>query len=377
MFLYELAIELGVHSSELVDAAETLGLGTLTSASMLSAPEVAALRQHLAIAGPPRRPVPGAGVPPLPAVPTGPLVAEPPGASGPGAAPVPQAPAHWGPPVPPRAAPAPPPPDPEPVRPATGVPAPAVFAPPPPGDVPTFESAPEPPGPGSAAGLGASLGPTPPTSWDLQGGSTPPPAGPPVTGGDEGDGWSMGQKVAVGVVALLVVGLFGFMLANTGPDAERERELALADQRIEREREEAARTSTTTVPETTTTTAAPEPGRNDVVDMEAFCTGNVGIGTFELRMAAAIGDGDYGELTEIVRDRSTAWREALDLVERGAPRALQDEIDTYRDAYERYFEAVATSGSFEALAGKVDDLAMARAASAGQQINAQFSFHCS
>lgn len=373
MFLYELAIELGVHSSELVDAAGTLGLGPLTPATMLSAAEVAALRQHLAIAGPPRRAVPGSAVPPLPAVPTGPLVAEPPGAA---SAPVPQAPATWGPPVAPPPGLAPPPPAPTPAAPATGVPAPAVFAPPPPGDLPTFEAAPEPPGSGSGAGLGAPLGPTPPTSWDLHGASPPPPPGPPPTGGDDQDGWSMGQKVAVGVVALLVVGLFGFMLANTGPDAERERELALADQRIEREREEAARTSTTTVPETTTTTAAPEPGRNDVVDLEAFCTGNVGIGTFELRMVAAIGDEDFADLRAVVRDRSAGWRESVDLIQRGAPRALHDEIDTYRTAYEQYFEAISTSSDFEALEGKVDELTMARASSAGQQINAQFSFHC-
>jgi hypothetical protein len=391
MFLYELAIELGVHSSELVDAAGTLGLGQLTSASMLSASEVAALRQHLAIAGPPRRPVPGSTAPPLPAVPTGPLVAEPPGAASTG--PVPQAPANWGPPVPPRAAPAPPPP--APVRPATGVPAPAVFAPPT-DAVPTFEPPTGlPGGPGQAPppGVGAPLAATPPTSWD---GHWGPPAGappgamppgpmppgamplgsiPPPPAGEEG--WSTGQKVAIGIVALLVVGLFGFMLANTGPDAERERELALADERIEREREQAALTTTTaaptTVPATTTTTGR---GANEVADLEAFCAGGLGIAPLEVRLMAAVIDGDLQEMVQVVRDRRADWTAAVDQLRASGPTSLHDELDTYRSVYDRFLDAIAASPTIDALYQGFSEAELDRGSAAGQAVAAQVTFHC-
>lgn len=382
MLLYELAISLDKRSPDLVDAAAELGMGELQPATDLDAAQVAALRAHFgsASAPPPLAPL-GSGATPLPAPPSGPLAGEPLVFGAPAAAPAsgaPQAPASWGPP--PGAAPPPPP-----AGPGAAAPPPPAVGPvtwDPEGHVGPHFTAPEvpagttgtPPGPAAMPAPGL-----PPTSLPPTGpaGAAGPalPAGPGAPGPTTG--LATGQKVLIGGAVAAVVALFGFMAINTGPDREREQELAAKEAAIE------AELGTTTAPKSTTTTspAAPttDPPAQDAyspVDVQRFCQGGLGVATFELRLAAAIADGNFDEVTGLVRDRRAGWNGDLDTMSSGAAPILVDDIARYRQGYDLLFDAIDSSSSLDEAYGKIDRVTLARATNAAKQVGAQVEFAC-
>lgn len=376
MFLYELAMSLDQRSPDLVDAAAELGMGELQPASELSPEQVAALRAHFGD----HRPAPlaplGGGPPPLPAVQVGPLVAEP-GADpfGAGRPQQPSAPASWGPPV----APTPPPSwgPPTAGAPAAGAAAAgatAGFDPQDPNhqgpyfaypDGPTAEVVDDPSGLENVTLPPAP--PPPPKPKVAPDGSTPTGPG----------GLGRGQLVALGVVGLLVVGLFGFMIANTGPDKGKEQELAAKERELEAdlERTTIAPTTTTTEPQATTTD---EPAQDaySVVDKDKFCAGGVAVATFELRLMAAMADQDFAELSSLVRDRRAGWERDVEVLKAGAPPIYVNDIEMYAAADIKFFDAVASSSSLAEASSKVDRVEMVKAANAAEEFQKQVQFEC-
>ena len=370
MFLYELAIEQGVKSADLVDAARALGLGDLTAADQLDAAQVGALRNHLAL-NPVAHVDPGAAPPPLPAPQTGPLVAAPPPPGGPAAAApaAPVAPASWGPPTPPPswgpppgAAPAAPPPgapagtprfaappiafDPgaAPAAPAGGPPAAMAGLPPAP---PTFQGPPTlagpippPPPPGAPPGPGQGLMGGPP------GAPAPVPAAP--------GGLTRQQVVLIAVVVTLVIGLFAFMVLNTGPDEAKQEALKAQDRAAEK-------TLSTyvppTVPSTTTTTEAPTttgPDRFTPRNQAQFCDGFRGVNVFELRLMAAMMEKDFARLRSITDAERPAWEEAVKELAAGAAPRQDEAIRSYVDTYHQMLDGIDRNDSWAGFAQDVD-----------------------
>lgn len=348
VFLYELALSLDKRSSDVIEVAEGLGLGEVLAGSELTPDQIAAIRAHYAaLAAPPPLAPLNSGLPSLPAVQTGPLVAEPglgqpggPASWGPDSvvAPVPSAPATWGPP------------------PGAGEPdhpGPRFEY----GDAPTAEVVDAP------FGLGdVTLPPPPPTK--------------PSTADADGDEprFARSQLAAIAVAVVLVVGLFGFMVANTGPDKEREQEIASGQAEIEAEIETAATAPTTT--EAPTTTVAPAPDVYEAVDVDKFCEGGRGIGSFELRLAAALVDADIADAQNLVATRGDAWRSSVDLLASGAAPTYLNDIEKYRAGYEKFFDAITSSSSVEDAYAKVDRMELIRASNAGQEFSTQIEFLC-
>ncbi|MFN8019406.1 MAG: hypothetical protein U0P45_14980 [Acidimicrobiales bacterium] len=375
MFLYELAIEQGIKSADLVDAARALGMGDLTAADTLDGNQVVALRNHLALN--PIAPVaPGSAPPPLPAPQTGPLVAAPPPAAG-TAQPV--APASWGPPTgqptaPPSWGPPTPGPQGAPTGPPPGAPtgAPA-FAPP-------IAFVPGGPGPGAGPGPGPGVPglPAAPPTFDgpptLAGPVPPPPPIPPGAppgayalagpGGPGGPGapvpapgpggLTRQQIVLIAVVVAVVVGLFAFMVINTGPDKAKQEALKAQDEKAEK-------TLSTyvppTVPSTTTTTEAPTttgPSRFEPRDETAFCDGFRGVNIFELRLMAAMMEKDFAKLKSITDTERPAWEAAVKQLAGGAAPRLDDTIRLYVDTYHVMLDGIDATDSWPAFSQKVD-----------------------
>jgi hypothetical protein len=207
----------------------------------------------------------------------------------------------------------------------------------------------------------------------------PPPAGPPPGASEPASSAGMGggQKVAIGAAVAGVVALFGFMALNTGPDHDRQRQIAAGEQAIEAEL-----AATTTAPATMTTTAAPTtsaaPAQDAYapVDVDRFCKGGLGVATFELRLAAAIADGDFPELVGLVRDRRAGWNGDVDTMSSGAAPILVNDIQQYRQGYDQLFDAVSNSGSLDEVYAKVDRVTLARSTNAAQLVGAQIEFAC-
>ncbi|WP_421119465.1 hypothetical protein ACE2AJ_19240 [Aquihabitans daechungensis] len=370
MLLYELAIVLDKRSPELTDAAARLGMGELLPATDLDAEQVAALRAHFAggTAPPPLAPL-GSGTPPLPAAPSGPLAAEPllfgdpPPPPPPPPAGVPAAPASWGPPT----------------APTSWGPPPGATPPPPvpddPAHVGPYFAAPESTVAqvvDSPLGLGdATLPPTPPP---------PPPSvvggpGPVAPGSTGSTGMGTGQKVMIGGAVVAVIALFGFMAVNTGPDEERERAIAAKEAAIEAELDATTVPSSTTAA-TPTTTAAGTADAYAPVDVDRFCQGGLAIATFELRLAAAIADADFAELTGLVRDRRAAWGGDVATMAAGAAPILVNDIELYRSGYDRFFDAVTNSASLDEAYAKIDRMELVRSSNAAEEVGAQVEFEC-
>lgn len=368
MLLYELAIVLDERSNDVIAAGAELGLGDLHTATDLDPQQVAALRAHFAgtVVPPPLAPLGSAGTP-LPAAPAGPATWGPPtappppaGMSAPPAAPpgAPVAPASWGPPTPP----------------PTWGPPPGAQPPPPQG--PDGHAGPYFAYPEAASaqvvdsplGLADATLPTPPPpAPGAPGAGTPTPA--------SSGGLGTGQKVLIGGVVAAVLALFAFMAVNTGPDEEREQALAETDARLD------AEAATSTTPPAPSTTAAPvattgAPDAYAPADVDRFCEGGLGIATFELRLAAAIADADFGELSGLVRDRRAGWTSDVETMASGAAPILVNDIELYRAGYERLFDAVEASTTMDQVYASIDRMELIRATNAAQEVGAQISFEC-
>jgi len=416
VFLYELAIDLDVRSTELVDAAAEMGMGELQPAAELDAQQVSALRARFGRpVAPPLPPPAAAAAPPAPtggrlrrkrepaAAPAPPAPAAPGAAPGPAVwgaqgptplAPAPAAglgvPATWGAPTPTPAPPPPAPPSqlgspvswgaPSPVPPssvpgegpaAAPSPAPPVAASPvapahwgPPVPAPTASTGPGPVGPafsypeGSAPPAGGpGLGAPAPMAYGAPGVPPMPTPGPVASGGT-----STGQKVLIGGVIAAVLALFAFMAVNTGPDEERQDAIEASDAAAEREAGNVDPASSADV--------------DGPVDVAEFCRGGRGIMPIELRIAAAITDDDFPELQAVIRERREAWSEAVDAMAAGASPAVADDVEAYRSGYLTYFEAIESSSSLLDLQRNLDRDAIAGSTRAGQAINAEIAAEC-
>lgn len=137
------------------------------------------------------------------------------------------------------------------------------------------------------SGLGDAFIPPPPTM------PPPPPTLPPPgttkvhAGGfhpgggipaDDDDGMSKGQIAALIAVGILVVGLFAFMVANTGPDKKREQKIAASETEVLDDPASTIPLETTTAEGTdptgaTTAPAATAPLSTTPRDEAAVCAG--------------------------------------------------------------------------------------------------------
>lgn len=372
MFLYELAVELGHRSTDVAAAAEDLGLGALSPATMLDAAQVDALRRHFRQLAPSQ---PAITPPPLPAAPAAPLTfgappVPPAPAPGPGVPAGAAAPPSWGPPpAPPAGAmvhqPPPPPPTAPPISglgppPGAGAP-PGWMSPPPPPVGPAFlppsdpSFAPPPPPPPSGAAAAASA-----------------PASPTGPGG-----LSRGQLAALGVVGVLVLGLFGFMVLNTGPDHARQQALA---QQAKSATTVTFQASTTSEPPTTeppTPTSAAGPDRYAVRDRTAFCDAARVVTAFELRLTAEAVDGGFEGFKQLGAQDQEKWRTAVVTLRGTGPIALESDLDQYLRLYTDMFEAAAESTTKEQFAQRIDAAALTDLAQGpGRRINQQVASTC-
>lgn len=357
MFLYELSIELDLKSGELAAAAASLGLGAMGPTTKLTAEHVDLLRAKAAAvvaeSGPPPPP-PAVAVPadwlpaldPLPAEagPPPPLL---PPLGGPGGGP------HGGtPPVP--AFEAVPTVD-GPTTPTEAWPASPPTAPPTaagPGLLPAMELAdgagPRPTGPHPAGGLGPGAGD-----------SGPVPTGRQLFGGR----FTVGQIGLIGTLVVAVVALFGFMVANTGPDEGRQRALAADDPpaRPACAGSDAAicgDSSESGVPAATPGSSEPILDGSTTLpawapaDVKGFCGGARATTAFDLRITAALLERDLGAIRQVITDGRAEWSLAVAQMHDGAPASARDDIALYRSQMEALFGAVDASATIDDLWGR-------------------------
>ena len=373
MLLFELAIALDMRSSDLVDLAREAGIGSFQAGSDLDASQVAALRARVGagapggVASPGAAPVSG-GPPPAGLPPMGPATWGPPSSAVDDA---PRAPSHWGPPpgvgaaavpsAPPVATPAPLPAAPAgtgaPVPPATWGPSssqdapvpPAAWAPTPSHDAPVTPATPAAPEP-AMWGAPTAIGP------NGMGAPSATPTPPPSSG------FSKGQLAAIGVAVALAVGLFAFMVVNSGHERSDE-----AGAEVEADRDPSGG-------------GAPSDqagGADEPADVDAFCRGGRGIMPIELRMAGASAANDIADLQQVIRDGQGRWSESVDEMLAGAPPSLVDDIETYRTGYLAYFDDIEASSSLTDLQGRVDRASVEDSILAGRQINVAITEQCS
>ena len=110
--------------------------------------------------------------------------------------------------------------------------------------------------------------------------------------------------------------------------------------------------------------------------MDRFCQGGLAVATFELRLAAAIADQDFGELTGLVAERRAAWGGDVTTMASGAAPILVNDIDLYRRGYDQFFDAITSSSTMEEASTKFDRLALVRSTNAAQEVGAQVEFEC-
>jgi len=302
MFLYELAIESGMRSHDLVELAAHVGLGEVSPSTALTRAQADTLLAAARTGGgtgpaQPDQP-PGDPSPSGPGVWSGPL--PPPPASTPATGQPPSRPGVWSSSLPP------PPASSHVGAPPPGMPAldapppPAGWGPPPP--APSSYGAPLTAGPDGAA-------PAPPVA-SLIGSPTVGPLAswlPPSPRADgPGEGFppppktksARSQMVIVVVAALAAVALLGYMAMNIGPDEGQKREAAAAQRRAD-----AATPTTFTAPPTTNTTTTPSattgPDSNTFADPGRFCRGIRFTSAFFLRVVAG---------TSSVTGRDKRWR---------------------------------------------------------------------
>jgi hypothetical protein len=369
MFLYELAIELDVRSIELAADASRLGMVDVGPTSALTQEQVAALRA--ACGRVPIQPVVASST-------SGPALSAPAGwgaRSGPdrAAAPAPVAPP----------APTPPAFDPSSAQPPPwgGLTTPA--PPPPPSAVPAL---PPPPPP-------MAVPPTPPAG--------PAPFAPPVAPTGPPDPWSPPllassavptglpernsrlQLAAVGVVVLLVAGLFAYMTLHSGPDKAREAQLRAGDRRAAAEPTPTLTPTTgseptpTTVPEQTTVPDGGSTASNHAfADVGRFCTATHGAFAFELRVGASENDGDWRAVQQTIRDGQAGWRRSMSDMASGVAPYLAPDLEFYRSSYETMIGSVLKATSADEMRTAILQLTSSGVVQSAQRINTAFAANC-
>lgn len=362
MFLYELAIESGMRSRDLVDLAAHVGLGEVSPSTALTRAQADTLLAAARTGGgtgpaQPDQP-PGDPPPSEPGVWSGPL--PPPPASTPATGQPPSRPGVWS-----SSLPSPPASShvgaPPPGMPALDAPPPpAGWGPPPP--APSSYGAPLTAGPDGAA-------PAPPVA-SLIGSPTVGPLAswlPPSPRADgPGEGFppppktksARSQMVIVVAAALAAVALLGYMAMNIGPDEGQKREAAAAQRRAD-----AATPTTFTAPPTTNTTTTPSattgPDSNTFADPGRFCRGIRFTSAFFLRVVAGTLERDWQGQKVAATDGRPAWNSAVEDMLAGASPRLRPDIEFYRDQYVPFLDRLTASNSASdvAAAGREVDLA--------------------
>ncbi|MEZ5183768.1 MAG: hypothetical protein R2702_18110 [Acidimicrobiales bacterium] len=204
----------------------------------------------------------------------------------------------------------------------------------------------------------------------------PPPPPPPAGGGTDAAprplaGFTRSQRIALGGVVAAVVALFGFMVATSGPDRAREREIAEADRRAE------ASVPTTAAAPSTTTTSRPSVDQTEPADVATFCEGGVPLLTLQARFLVAAADGDFGELQDLSRERRAEWEADLDKVSVGGPPAYVDEVQRYEQGVGRWMDALLTTSSALEAYDAAGGIEVDRALNAGDEFLRQVPFYCS
>jgi hypothetical protein len=352
MFLYELAIELGISSTELVEIAARMGMGRLSGSATLTREEVDAIREAHRTDSVPNRLVAAAAAPEVPSI-----LADMPLPVDPG-----------------------PPPSLQPAAPgAAGADAPLGWGPPSGGGLPPLAGAGEPVAWGSGgedgphaeafhhvAAMQAGDGPdgeapafAPPTHGGPTfqapasgGGSTLPPPPPPPPGptldlsdsyGSSAPRFDKKQVAIVGSVVVLIIGLFAYMTINSGPDKKREAEIAAKNKKLLSEPME----TFATIPPATATTEAPvaTPKSTRPVDVVRFCNGARTMLAWELRGMASELDTNWEQAKADMLASRPKWEQAVaDMVTYGSPER-RDDVVFYRDTYHFMFDQVFTAPS--------------------------------
>ena len=325
MFLYELAIELGITSAQLVEVAARIGLGRISPSATLSSDEVAALREVFRTGQLPPVPVEAPASAAASEVTSEPLTG----------------PLGWGPPpdqVPP------------------GLPAltpedvvfdqaPALAAPPPP---------PPPPPPPVSPPFASPASPEPEPE--------PAPGGPivelpdPETDDETASRFDAKQLAMVASVVVLMVALFGYMTVNSGPNKQREQQIAATNKRLDAQ----PMVTFATIPPTTAPSAStsmvfrPVPGQllTDPAAIARFCGAARHLVAFELRITAGEIESDWRAARAAIVTGRASWEQAVsDMIASGTPNAQVDLV-VYRSTYHALFAAVLGSGSAaDAVAG--------------------------
>ncbi|MEZ5140041.1 MAG: hypothetical protein R2711_15120 [Acidimicrobiales bacterium] len=171
-------------------------------------------------------------------------------------------------------------------------------------------------------------------------------------------------------VVAAVVALFGFMVATSGPDRAREREIAEADRRAE------ASVPTTAAAPSTTTTSRPSVDWVDRAGGRRHLLRGAAAHPAGLVPVAAA-DGDFGELQDLSRERRAEWEADLDKVSVGGPPAYVDEVQRYEQGVGRWMDALLTTSSALEAYDAAGGIEVDRALNAGDEFLRQVPFYCS
>ena len=217
-----------------------------------------------------------------------------------------------------------------------------------------FSKTPVPP----AGALGAAADAAAPAAWGA-------PPGAPPSAGPAGSGGSKGPIVAVAVVVVAVIGLFAFMMTNSGPDHEREQKLAAdaaAHDAKDKAAYEAAAKASGDVP---TVTAPPDSanrsGPDAPIDADKFCSGATKMGRFEDGLVAPAQAQDWPALARAVSDHRTEWNQSVDEMKAFGPPKIRSALDAYVASYGSLLDDLAgvnTASDMSAAYGRADQPAI-------------------
>lgn len=290
MFLYELALQLGARSTDLVERARSMGMDVGPS-SFLTPEQVSALRHGVAPPGvsAPTAPPPPAGPPAPVGAPPSPTLPMPGAAAPPGAVP-------------------PPPPAPGPVPMGPSFVAPSNFGA-------------YPPGPNGPHGQ-------------------PMAPGMPPPGGSQSSKTSPGFVVAVVAIVAVAVVVCGFLFLGTTSDDEPEAAPA-------------ERSATATQTSTSTTVTAPPPEfspsdeatadlvAGEVVDVGSFCRSSQDIMDLEMAVMEQGMNTDMSSIVAAIDEHRDGWEDGVDGLLSSTTGSLQEDVDRYASGYRWMFDVFA------------------------------------
>jgi hypothetical protein len=217
-----------------------------------------------------------------------------------------------------------------------------------------------------------------------------------VSAGRRG-GLGAGQIAVLAVVGILVVGLFGWMVTNTGPSDEQKARIEASKKATEPDEHAGgvlggglgadgidggagptAPGGDAPVSTTPATTAPPTSGPDPFVpaDRAAFCDGAASVLAFELRFSAAMVEQDRDALVEVLDTETGSWETAVDEMRGGAPPDNHNDIDDYRDGYRELFGIVRSTPTLAEAFVTMGESRLSETVMAGQRLTDQIEFAC-